>query len=95
MDDAHGVLNRDALESACAAVFLGPPQAGKDERIATVHEMAAVKFRADLDREVAVLQSGEGVGGIRSGESEVAAHADEDLHVAAGHGWNHANRVQT
>jgi hypothetical protein len=91
---AHRVLDRGALDAAFLVVLLGPAQARQDERSPTVDEVAAVQFGAHADGEVARAQCLVGVDGVRCGEGEVAAHADEHLHIAAVHRLDGGDRVQ-
>ncbi len=56
-----------------------------------MNEVAAIQFRADLNRELTFLHCRKGVGGIRRRENKVAPHSDENFYVAAHHRRNHAD----
>src|SRR4030095_13343275 len=94
MHHAHRILHGDALYPSRAMVLFCPAEAGQNQGIATMHKVAAIEFRADLDRKIAVLQRGKSAGRIRRGECEIAAHSDEDLDLAASHGRDHANGIE-
>jgi hypothetical protein len=59
-----------------------------------MNEVAAIQFRADLNREVTFLDRGEGVGRVRRRKNKVAPIPTKNLHVAAHHRRNRPNGVQ-
>ena len=95
VDAGHGVFDGDALEAGCLAVDLGAAEAGEDDFVAAADEVGAVEFGGDLGGPVAALESLCGVGGVGHGGEEVAAERDEDVEVAAVHGVDGFDGVET
>ncbi|WP_235878698.1 hypothetical protein [Saccharopolyspora karakumensis] len=94
VDHAHRVFDRRGLQPAALLVLLGASQAGQDQRLPAVHEMTPVQLGADLHGQFALAECGERVWRGGSGEGEVAAHADEHLHITPVHGLDGADGVQ-
>jgi len=91
---AHRVLDRHRLRPAHLLVELGASQAREDQRLPTVHEVAAVELGAHLHRQVAAPQPLRGVRRVGGGEREVAAHPDEHGEGAGVHGLDRLDGVE-
>jgi hypothetical protein len=94
MNHAHGILDRHPLETFAAVIFFGSTETGKNQRVTPMDKMTAVELRADLNSQIAILNRGKRVSGVRDSPDEISSHPDEDLNVAPHHGWNHSNRIE-
>ena len=79
-------------EAARLLVLVGARQAGQDQRLLAVDEVAAVELGADLDGQLAVPQAPRTCRRVGRREREVAAEADEHLHLAAMHRLDRLDR---
>src|SRR5215470_9177868 len=75
-------------------VSVGAAEAGKNQRALPVNDVAAVEFRADLHRQIAVAQSFGSVRKVRGCQGKVATQSDEDLHLSAMHRLDCRHRSQ-
>ena len=62
------------------------PQTWQDQRLAAVHQVAAVELGTDLHGQCALLQGRVALWAVWRGLGEVAAQADKHLAVASEHG---------
>ena len=85
VDDTHGIFYTDKLLAALLNIDIGAPQAGQDERLFAMDEMAAVEFGRNMDGQAALFQRLGGVFRVGSGREEVAAHGEKDFGLALVH----------
>ncbi len=90
---AEGVFHRDRLRAIGLDVDVGTAQAWQDQRVFTVHQVAAVELGADLHGQVAITQRFEGSRTVWRGLGEVAAQADKYFGAAFEHGVNRFHDV--
>src|SRR3546814_20299752 len=76
---AHRILDGHRLRPDFLHVDLGAAQARQDQRLAPVHEMAAVELGGYVHGQVAVAQRAMRGLGIGRGGGEIAAHREEHL----------------
>ena len=85
MHHAHRILHRHALHAAGLPIDLGAPQAGQYQRLASVHQMAAVELGRHMHRQIALAQPAPGGIGVGRGRGEVAAQREEHAAAAVQH----------
>ena len=90
----HRVLDADSLRATGLQVRIGPRQAGQDQRLLAVHDVATVQLGRDVHGQIAVLQRLEHVRRIRRGQRQVTAQADEHLHPALVHRLDRPGHVE-
>lgn len=97
--DRWTMLIESSTVTACVPpslhVDLGAAKAGQDQRIAAMHEVAAVELGRHVHGQLAVAQRRVGGVGIGRGGGEVAAHREEHLALAIAHRLDRADHVQS
>jgi hypothetical protein len=90
----HRVLDAEPLLAAGLVILIGAGQAGQDQRLLAVHDVTAVELSRDVHDQIAILQRGERVCGVRRGQRQVAAEGDQHLHPAVVHRLQRPDNVQ-
>ena len=91
---AHRILDAHALRHAVLQVDLGAPERRQDQRVAAVHEMAAIQLGRDVHGQIARAHRFPRARRVRRRDREVAAEADEHLHLAVEHRLNRVDHVE-
>jgi hypothetical protein len=79
MDHRHAVLNSDRLSSAYLHVNIAPRQAGQNQSLFAMTQMATNELGADSDRQSQSAHGGLSNVPVRHRCDEIAAKADENL----------------